>query len=266
MTGKMKMPEERLQQLLMKQVDGEISDSERRELEDYLADHPEVRRELSIYSTIKKETAEMKEYLMPEMAWEDFWKSSYNKIERSLGWIFLSIGMILLWGFSGYEMIREFFGADMPFAVRWGIISLWTGGGILLLSVIRERLAVRKHDSPATYQIEARLISTEGDVDILRIPYAVRDNRFRERLAQKELQLQGINYVYQTPDGASWLDEELVRRDLEDIKARGYNAVRVVFHTMQAIVLKNLRQVFGKINSGQSVDSGCDNCVVIVFQ
>lgn len=146
MTGKMKMPEERLQQLLMKQVDGEISDLERRELEDYLADHPEVRRELSMYSTIKKETAEMKEYLMPEMAWEDFWKSSYNKIERSLGWIFLSIGFILLWGFSGYEMIREFFGANMPFAVRWGIISLWTGGGILLLSVIRERLAVRKHD------------------------------------------------------------------------------------------------------------------------
>lgn len=93
-------------------------------------------------------------------------------------------------------------------------------------------LSVWSPDSPATYQIEARLMNTEGDVDILRIPFAIRDSRFRERLAQKELQLRGINYVYQTPDGASWFDEELVKRDLVDIKARGYNAVRVIFHTM----------------------------------
>ncbi|MGH1363184.1 MAG: hypothetical protein ACRBF0_06475 [Calditrichia bacterium] len=138
--------EEYIKQLLMKQVDGEITPTESHELEAYLAKHPEVRRELTLFNTIKKETTEMKEFFMPEMAWEDFWLSTYNRVERGLGWIFLSLGLLLLWGFAGYEMVTEFISADMPAVVRWGIVSLWTGGGLLLLSVIRERLAVRKHD------------------------------------------------------------------------------------------------------------------------
>ncbi len=42
------------------------------------------------------------------------------------------------------------------------------------------------------------------------------------------LQVNGINYIYQNIDGSELFDADLVRKDLQDIKNRGFNAVRVI--------------------------------------
>ncbi|MGH1363189.1 MAG: glycoside hydrolase family 2 TIM barrel-domain containing protein [Calditrichia bacterium] len=95
-----------------------------------------------------------------------------------------------------------------------------------------DALPVWTPENPNLYTLEIRLVNADGDIDVIRRRLAVRDTRLKRQLLEKDLSLKGLNYVYQTPDGAGWFDVDLVRRDLEDMKARGYNAVRVVYHTL----------------------------------
>ena len=38
--------------------------------------------------------------------WKVYWLSVYNRLERSIGWIFLSIGAMILLFFGGYKIVE----------------------------------------------------------------------------------------------------------------------------------------------------------------
>ena len=84
---------------------------------------------------------------LPEMYWDEYWQHVYNRIERGIGWIFLSIGFIIVLAFSGYEFLKDFFlNPQEPLLLRIGVGFLGLGFIIVFVSVLREKLMVRKYD------------------------------------------------------------------------------------------------------------------------
>ncbi len=92
--------------------------------------------------------------------------------------------------------------------------------------------------SPATprrYQVEVTLDSAGTVLDQVRQSLSVRAAGTSPGALlwnQQPLPLEGVNYVYQTREGAGVFDRDLIRRDLQDIKSRGYNAVRVILYPL----------------------------------
>ncbi|MDD3732187.1 MAG: zf-HC2 domain-containing protein, partial [candidate division Zixibacteria bacterium] len=85
-----------LHELLAGYVDGELSDDERRAFETALVTDPELRRELEEFKKLKEVTGLMTYADLPEEVWENYWQSLYRKLERGFGWIFMSLGAIIL--------------------------------------------------------------------------------------------------------------------------------------------------------------------------
>ncbi len=49
----------------------------------------------------------MKFKKLPEFYWDDYWKHIYNRIERGLSWLFLSLGAIIILCFAGWAFLDK---------------------------------------------------------------------------------------------------------------------------------------------------------------
>lgn len=90
-------------------------------------------------------------------------------------------------------------------------------------------------DNQFRYWVEVTLDSAGQVLDRMQLPLAIRSvKKVRETFTfnDRPFNVRGINYVYQNTEGSDLFDPQLVRRDLEDIKERGFNAVRVILHPM----------------------------------
>jgi hypothetical protein len=80
--------------------------------------------------------------------WDNYWLNTYNRLERGVAWILISIGLTLLIGFAVFQFIQKLFVDDGgPFIIKIGLIVLFTGALILILSLIREQFIKTKNDS-----------------------------------------------------------------------------------------------------------------------
>ncbi len=128
---------------LMRYVDGEMEALEREEFESHLKDCESCRRLLSEFSMMKEVTGTMQIADLPEKVWEKYWSVVYNQLERSVAWFFFIIGAVVLILYSVYEMLTE---PGLASIVRSGLILMFVGFAVLLLSVLREKLTVNKSD------------------------------------------------------------------------------------------------------------------------
>jgi hypothetical protein len=79
--------------------------------------------------------------------WEIYWTSVYNRLERRIGWILLSLGVMILLFFGGYKAIEGIIqDPTTPLILKVGILVLLGGLVVLLVSIIRERIFVRKRE------------------------------------------------------------------------------------------------------------------------
>lgn len=130
-----------LRELLAGYVDGELSDEERRAFEAALVTDPELKRELEEFKKLKEVTGLMTYADLPEEVWENYWHSLYRKLERGFGWIFLSIGAIIILFFGGLTALYEIYtDPGVSLWVKFGLAALILGVVTLLVSFIRERL------------------------------------------------------------------------------------------------------------------------------
>lgn len=139
--------DERKRELLAGYVDGELSQSERAEFEERLAINAELRAELEEFKRLKEVTSMARYADLPNEVWESYWESIYKKVERGLGWIFLSVGTILLLGYGLFEILSKLF-ADptVPLLIKIGVGAAAAGMIFLLVSFGRERLFAYKRD------------------------------------------------------------------------------------------------------------------------
>jgi predicted anti-sigma-YlaC factor YlaD len=138
---------EEIKPLLMAYLDGEIEEKERLKVEKHLSECENCRREHKSFVRLKEVTDSMRFADLSDELWESYWKGVYRRIERGAGWVFLSIGAIILLAFGGYQFFKELFAdPNISWIVKVGISTCAFGVIVLLVSIIRERLFLFKTD------------------------------------------------------------------------------------------------------------------------
>lgn len=130
---------------------------------------------------------------------------------------------ILLRGFAGE---RQIFEQQLP---------VNNTNSVSATSVNLEKTIPWSPKTPQQFWVETVLDSAGKTIDIHRQRVAVRSAAMSGNdflLNQQPQLLEGINYLYQNREGSSLLDPALIRQDLQDIKQRGFTAIRMVLHPM----------------------------------
>jgi ferric-dicitrate binding protein FerR (iron transport regulator) len=138
---------ERVNRLMMAALDGEISSDERRELDGVLERHPEIRREWEMMGRLKEVTGAMTYQQPPEEVWDRYWTGVYNRIERGIGWVLVSVGAVVVAAYGAWKWLEVIWGeAGLPLFVKLAIMTLAVGLLVLAVSVIREKLFTFRRD------------------------------------------------------------------------------------------------------------------------
>jgi hypothetical protein len=128
------MDHQKIKELISPYHEGELNEEEKKRVEKHLKECSEC----------KKEFEEMGKF---EEAWKMYWSSVYNRLERRIGWILFSIGAIIILFFGGYKLVEGLIQApDVPVFFKIAILSVLGGVVILLVSLVREQLFVRKRE------------------------------------------------------------------------------------------------------------------------
>ncbi len=133
--------------MLTAYVDDELPPEDRQRLEDHLAGCESCRHTLAALTAVGEDLA-MIEFKEPSDAeLEQYWRSVYNRMERGIGWVLLSIGVIVLLCYGAFALLENFIrDPGVALAAKIGVVALLVGAVFLFVSLLRERLAVRKSD------------------------------------------------------------------------------------------------------------------------
>jgi len=133
--------------LVNKAIDEMLSREETEEIQQLFTARPAVRREYESMRSIKEATMELKFKQPPEETWDRYWAGVYSRLERGLAWLLISIGTAVVLAIVGYAAIMKFLeDTSTPLAVKLGVGALLLGGAVLLVSVLREKIVMRKTD------------------------------------------------------------------------------------------------------------------------
>jgi predicted anti-sigma-YlaC factor YlaD len=136
---------EKIRPYLSAYLDGEIDPAARSEVEKHLAECDSCRKEYQSFVKLKEVTDRMRFADLSDDLWAGYWKGIYRRIERGAGWIFLSLGAIILLALGAYQFLKEFLGdPNISLIAKIGVSTCVFGAIILLVSIIRERLFLYK--------------------------------------------------------------------------------------------------------------------------
>ena len=141
------MEHERIKKLLIPYSDGELGKEQRKTVEEHIKKCSECRAELEEMKKLEEVMSKMELKKPSKEVWQVYWTSVYNRLERRIGWILLSIGAMILFFFGGYKGIEGIIqDPSIPLLLKIGILSLLGGLVVLLVSLVRERFFVRKRE------------------------------------------------------------------------------------------------------------------------
>ena len=141
------MDREEMLRLLTAYADGELSEQERIRVESLLEDDPEMRGELESIRKLSELTAKIQLAEPEQEVWKMYWANVYNRLERGLGWIFFSIGAIILLAWGAWLYLNDFLlNSEISLFMRTGVSLVALGTIVLFVSVLRERLFIRKKE------------------------------------------------------------------------------------------------------------------------
>ncbi len=137
----------KIKALLLPYLEGKLGEEERKMVEEHIKVCKECREEIEKYENIEEGLKMMKLKQPSKEVWDNYWSSVYNKLERKIGWIFFSIGAIILLFFGVYQFIDELIkDPTTPLVVKIGILLLSFGGVVLFVSILREQLFSKKKE------------------------------------------------------------------------------------------------------------------------
>lgn len=136
--------------LLMGLLDSELSADEKKSVEMHLDGCVECRGELEEFNKMKGVMKNMRYKEPPDEVWEKYWSKVYNRLERGLSWILVSIGAMILLFYAGFKAVGSLV-RDPTVAIflKVAILVLLAGLVILFVSVLRERIFTYKKDKYA---------------------------------------------------------------------------------------------------------------------
>lgn len=139
---------DRIRQLMMAALDEEVSAAEVEELNRALEADAQLKEEWLRLKRAKEVTSMMQVRTPPEEVWGRFWQDVYNRVERGVGWILFSLGLVTLIGYGMWQAVGNLLAdTDAPFAIKIAFFAILIGMVILIVSVVREKLFTRRHDA-----------------------------------------------------------------------------------------------------------------------
>ena len=132
---------------IMALLDDELDENEIREVKEHLEKCKQCSDEYASIRKVREAIGTMKFKKLPEFYWDDYWNHIYNRIERGLSWIFISVGTIIILCFAVWEFLDKLIAQHNihPF-LKIGIFIFIIGLIILLISILREKIMVRRVD------------------------------------------------------------------------------------------------------------------------
>jgi predicted anti-sigma-YlaC factor YlaD len=132
--------------LLMGYMDGELDGEETARVEAHLQRCARGRGDLAGFRRIDRPTASLKFVVPEDEIWRGYWSRFYNRVERDLGWVLLSVGLTLLVLAGGWIGLRDFFSdPSVPAVLKVGTGLFGAGIVVLFFSILRERIFFRRH-------------------------------------------------------------------------------------------------------------------------
>ena len=133
--------------LMMGYVDGELGPEQRARLEKHLASCESCTRDLAEFQSLNKELSTMAFKDPSDEQLERYWRGVYNRLERGLGWILFSVGAIILLCYGGFALVEAVMAdPSVGLVLKVGVLALVFGVVVLFVSLLRERLTVRRVD------------------------------------------------------------------------------------------------------------------------
>jgi len=141
------MDHQKIRELISRYHDGELDQEQRRQVERHLGECRECRREFEEMRRFEEVMTKMAFRKPKKETWEVYWASVYNRLERRIGWILLSIGGMILLFFGGYKAVEGIIqDPSTPLLLKVGLLALLGGVVVLLVSLLREQVFVYKKE------------------------------------------------------------------------------------------------------------------------
>jgi hypothetical protein len=138
---------QRFQELMMGYIDSELGEEEKTAFLNHVKDCPQCSSELAHFQKLKEVTNGMTLSTPEEQVWADYWSGMYNRLERGIGWVLLSLCGIFLLIYGGYKAVEECIeDPTVGLLVKVAILGFIAGIAVLFVSVLRERIFFWKTD------------------------------------------------------------------------------------------------------------------------
>lgn len=118
---------------LMRYLDGELTPSERREVEARLERSTELQRELAVYRTLHGDLSAIR--IRERGMHRSVWGAVHRRLSRPIGWLLIVLGMLAWTGFTSYEFVTS----QTPTWEKMATSAVIIGILLLFASVIHER-------------------------------------------------------------------------------------------------------------------------------
>lgn len=141
------MSKQQIREWMMARLDGESTPEQDAEIDLWTSADPELRREYEQMSAVKKLAQQHQPGQLPPEKWDQYWLALYPRLERRLAWVLMSLGALILISAGSWELAREWLlSPDIALWIKAAGVCLWLGCAIMLISVVREKLFLHKHE------------------------------------------------------------------------------------------------------------------------
>ncbi len=138
---------DKFQYLLNKALDNELTEYEKIEFEKMLTYSREFREEWNSLKKLKEISSTMKFKNPTEEMWDKYWLGIYRRLERGIAWVLISIGTTIIIVYGTFKIIESIIeDPTLSWFIKLAILAILIGFEILLISIIRERVFLRKSD------------------------------------------------------------------------------------------------------------------------
>jgi len=134
-------------ELIVKYVDGVASEEERERLEAHIATCANCRREVQGHARVANATRDIHFVDLPEDAWRSYWKNTYNRMERTVGWALVVIGFVVV-GICAVGRFAHWIATNqtLNLAEKLGLGAVVVGLVVIVTGAVRERIVMRRFD------------------------------------------------------------------------------------------------------------------------
>jgi predicted anti-sigma-YlaC factor YlaD len=133
--------------LMMGYLDGELNDQQKSRFESHLQSCSDCAAEFEQFKRLKNITDSVALAEPEDAMWQQYWSGVYNRIERGIGWILISVAGIALLIYGGFRAVEAFIkDPTVEVLLKVTVLAFIAGLAVLFVSILRERLYFWKKD------------------------------------------------------------------------------------------------------------------------